>query len=89
MTVLETRTNTAIQSINKKLRDQHIIDWQQRRYEIAKEMMPYCCETSKQILLSRGKLDAEGSTFAEKAASQAVMFADALIKKLKPEDQCS
>jgi len=70
-------------SINRKMRDQNEKDWESRRYEIAKEMMPYCCQTSKELLLVGGKLDNMGNTFADKVADQAVMFADALIKKLK------
>lgn len=83
MTVIEHKTMEAVQSINRKMRDQREIDWEERRYEIAKEMLPYCCQTSKELLLVGGELDMYGDTFAEKTASQAVMFADALIKELK------
>ena len=73
----------AVQSMNRKMRDQKSVDWEQRRYEIAREILPYCCRTSKEILLSGGKLEMEGNTFADKVATQAVMFADALVDKLK------
>jgi hypothetical protein len=82
MTAIEQRTMEAVQSINRKMRDQKSVDWEQRRYEIARDILPYCSETSKQVLLSGGKLDTEGDTFADKVATQAVMFADALISKL-------
>ncbi|RLT75601.1 hypothetical protein D7V95_13085 [bacterium J10(2018)] len=38
MTVIEQRTMDAIQSINRKMRDQYEPDWEQRRYEIALAM---------------------------------------------------
>ena len=38
MTRIEQMTMEAIQSMNRKMRDQHDIDWEQRRYEIAKEI---------------------------------------------------
>lgn len=51
------------------------IDWEQRRYEIAKEILPYCVEKSHSIL-------------AKVCASSAVAFADALIEELKkPQTQ--
>lgn len=86
MTVLEQRTMESVCSINRKMRDQHDIDWEQRRYEIARDILPYCCETSKEILLAGGKLDGEGKTMAEKVAHQSVMFADALIERLKRKE---
>lgn len=83
MTNIEIQTMNAVQSMNRKMRDQRETDWEQRRYEIAREILPYCCETSKEMLLSGVKLEIEGNTFAEKVATQAVMFADALVDKLK------
>jgi hypothetical protein len=83
MTNIEIQTMNAVQSMNRKMRDQNEINWEQRRYEIAKEVLTYCCQTSKELLLSGGKLEMEGITFADKVATQAVMFADALINKLK------
>lgn len=63
------------------------IDWEQRRYEIAKEMLPYTAETSRSILMSGHGLgdDAKGKTLTEVCASSAVSFADALIEELKKE----
>lgn len=68
MTVIEQRTMDAIQSINRKMRDQHEPDWEQRRYEIAKEVMG---------------AEASNGSFSEDAAKYAVACADALIKELK------
>ena len=86
MTRIEQMTMESIQSMNRKIKDQHDIDWEQRRYEIAREILPYCCETSKEILLAGGKLECEGKTMAEKVAHQSVMFADALIERLKRKE---
>lgn len=63
------------------------IDWEQRRYEIAKEILPYCYETSHSILVSGHSLgdDTRGKTLAEVCASSAVAFADALIEELKKQ----
>ena len=63
------------------------IDWEQRRYEIAKEMLPYVAETTRSILASGHGLgdEAEGKTVPEVCASSAVVFADALIAELKKE----
>lgn len=73
------------------------VDWEQRRYEIAREILPYAAETSRSILMSGHSLgdDAQGKTLAEVCASSAVSFADALIAELlkqpnpetKPEKQ--
>jgi len=62
------------------------IDWEKRRYEVAREMLPYAAaaESSRSILtLSREFGNAKGKTFAEVCASSAVSFADALIAELK------
>lgn len=65
------------------------IDWEQRRYEIAREMLLYAAETSRSILMSGHGLGdrAKGKTFEEVCASSAVSFADALIKELKDSKQ--
>ena len=68
MTVIEQRTMDAIQSINRKTKDANQIDWEQRRYEIAKEVMG---------------VEASNEPFSEDAAKYAVACADALIKELK------
>ena len=82
MTIIEQQTMNAIQSMNKKMADQHPINWERRRYEIAKEVLTYCAQTSKELLMSGGKLDGEGNFF-DRVSEQAVHFADALINQLK------
>jgi hypothetical protein len=63
------------------------VDWEQRRYEIAREMLPYAAETSRTILMTGHSLgdDAKGKTLAEVCASSAVSFADALIAELRKQ----
>lgn len=53
------------------------IDWEQRRYEIAKEMMPVAYQEAINIIL-RG-----GSVEHNDIAKSAVKFADLLIVELK------
>ena len=72
-----------MQAINRKMKDQTSVDWEQRRYEIAKDILPYCCQTSKEFLLAGGALENGGDTFAQKVANQTVIFADELINELK------
>lgn len=53
------------------------IDWEQRRYEIAKEMLPYTTE------INRNWLNGTGDDVSPFAAKDAVAAADALINELK------
>lgn len=55
------------------------IDWEQRRYEIAKEMMPVLYRESRQILLRGGKVEYDDIPKA------AVEFAEMLIEELQKE----
>lgn len=67
MNVLEQRQAEAVVSIAKTLRTP---DWEQRRYEIAKDILPHT------ILEYYGK-------GLERGVKDAVMCADALIAELK------
>ncbi len=64
---------------------QPIIDRNQRRYEIAKEMLPTIMRTASAILACGHELgpEAEGKTLAEYCAESACAYADALIAELK------
>lgn len=68
MNVLEQRQAEAVVSIAKTLRT---IDWEQRRYEIAKDILPHTI-----LLEYYGK-------GLERGVKDAVMIADALIAELK------
>lgn len=74
MTNMEIMTHFAIQSIDGKTRDQNEIDWEQRRYEIAKEVM------SGLLPFVQEEEDETGWM-----ARRAVNYADALIEELKKE----
>ena len=67
MNILEQRQSEAVVSIAKTLRSP---DWEQRRYEIAKDILPHT------ILEYYGK-------GLERGVKDAVMCADALIAELK------
>ena len=68
MNVLEQRQAEAVVSIAKTLRSP---DWEQRRYEIAKDILPHTI-----LLEYHGK-------GLERGENDAVMIADALIAELK------
>ena len=68
MNVLEQRHAEAVVSIAKTLRSP---DWEQRRYEIAKDILPHTI-----LLEYHGK-------GLERGVKDAVMIADALIAELK------
>lgn len=68
MNILEQRQAEAVVSIAKTLRSP---DWEQRRYEIAKDILPHTI-----LLEYHGK-------GLERGVKDAVMIADALIAELK------
>lgn len=72
MNVLEQRQAEAVVSIAKTLRSP---DWEQRRYEIAKDILPHTI-----LLEYYGK-------GLERGVKDAVMIADALIAELKKGDE--
>lgn len=57
------------------------IDWEQRRYEIAKEMLQISAESVK----ADTKDWMEGMSYSKASAIVAVWYADALIAELKKE----
>ena len=73
---IEILTHQALQSIDWKMRDQNEVNWEQRRYEIAKEAM--------NGLLSAPVVDGVNPNPSFKdVATFSVRLADALIKELK------
>lgn len=72
LTRIEMDYMRAVESINRKMKDQREIDWEARRYEIAKDAM-CAIITSPHLEWESGKHLAELS----------VDFADALINELK------
>ena len=69
LTRIEMDTMRAIENMNRKMKDQREIDWEKRRYEIAKTCLPFCLEGCQ------GRF--------EFVAKEAVAIADALINELK------
>ena len=70
------------------LKYQHNIDWEQRRYEIAKEVLTYCAKRLVDALNSGCKKDEwVGKTIQQIASESAVGYADALIERLKGKEE--
>lgn len=61
------------------------IDWEQRRYEIAKDIIPFIATSTKEILWQGRGLGEEVNdiTVQEYCAKHAIFYADALIAELK------
>lgn len=59
------------------------IDWEQRRYEIAKEMLSSCA-----ISVNSSQKDwMNGKTYQEASAILAINYADAIIEELKKKKE--
>ena len=66
-----------------------LIDWEQRRYEIAKEILPFCAKITTDILGRGCSLgdDTKGKTIPEYVSGKAIEYADALIAELRKPQQ--
>ena len=69
------------QSKQEQTKQEQKIDWEQRRYEIAKEMLPVLYQQSAEIL------KCGQSVTWEDAVDGALKFADMLIAKLKEQSE--
>lgn len=69
------------QTKQEQSKQEHKIDWEQRRYEIAKEMLPVLYQQSAEILKC-----GQSITWKETAGC-ALVLADALIAKLKEQSK--
>ena len=69
------------QSKQEQTKQEQKIDWEQRRYEIAKEMLPVLYQQSAEIL------KCGQSITWEDAVGGALNFADTLITKLKEQSE--
>lgn len=76
ITRIEMDTMRAIESMNRKMKDQREIDWGQRRYEVARDIL----SGNLEYLSQRVTLMDETH---EAVARAAVYYADALIAELK------
>ncbi len=75
MTVIEQRAMEAIQSINRKTKDSTQIDWEQRRYEIAKDTLAGITSSLQHPY--------DSPTSVEELAKLSLRYADALIDEIK------
>lgn len=84
MTQIEMQAMNAIISLNRKTKDANQIDWEQRRYEIAKEIFARCLSSD-----DGDKRDFCAIDFCarelETHANDCVREANALIKALKEQ----
>lgn len=74
LTRIEMDYMRAVESINRKMKDQREIDWEARRYEIARDVLAAFMSNSCNNVYA-GAPDAQ--------AKDAVLYADALINELK------
>ena len=81
MTVIEKQTMTAVIALNRKTKDANQIDWEQRRYEIAKEIFSRCLSSAD------GEMRAFCARELEMHANDCVREANALIKALKEQPE--
>lgn len=77
MTKIEMQAMDAVIGIHHEMKKANEPDWEQRRYEIAKEMMPAAYQESRNILLRGGHVGYND------VAEAAVEFADMLIAALQ------
>ena len=78
MTKIETEAMEAVIGIHKELVKANEIDWEQRRYEIAKECMPTVYSIAVDVAKRKGDI-----MKPQYIASVAVDIADVLIEELK------
>ena len=64
------------------------INWEHRRYEIARTILPYCAETTRIILMGGHSIGDrfKGKSIPEAVSEQATIFADALVERLKRQE---
>lgn len=82
MTKIEMEAMEAVIGIHKELARQNEIDWEQRRYEIAKECLPTVYQTALEIAKKTGVIEKPKDIVAV-----AVDLADLLIENLKKDKE--
>lgn len=83
---IEILTHQALQSIDCKMRDQNEVNWEQRRYEIAKEAMAGILSNEDSVDYACSEVEYsknEKHTCPKAISKYAVACADALIAELK------
>lgn len=79
ITQLEERYMEAVIAIAKEMQD-HDINWEQRRYEIAKELYANKC---LDVVAERAAMGMDVTGVEQLEAKLAVKWADALVEELK------
>lgn len=77
LTRIEQDTMRAIESMNRKMKDQKEIDWEQRRYEVTRDIFTRCLSSEDGDMRAFCYRNIEGH------AKDCVRAADALIEELK------
>lgn len=84
MTKIEMQAMDAVIGIHREMKKANEIDWEQRRYEIAKDVLASSSIKTAVDILSAGFSIGE-NCLAVACAKQAVEMADALISELQKE----
>ena len=86
MTRIEMDALNAVRNIDRKMKDQRGIDWEQRRYEVARDVLAgYVAYGGNEIL--HQYYDVETRTGHRAVVKNAVFLADALIAELKKGEE--
>ena len=78
ITKIEMQAMDAVIGIHREMRKANEIDWEKRRYEIAKEILPHLVNENKTLAIQHGIYCSK-----KEIASIAVEYADLLIQELK------
>lgn len=76
LTRIEMDALNAVRDMNRKMKDQRDIDWEQRRYEIARDVLARNLKHFKDLNVGTGDQ-------CRIASELSVLYADALIAELK------
>lgn len=85
LTQIEIDTMRMVQSACRTINKEKKIDWEQRRYEIAKDLLASYYQNKDLISAMSKNAITENVTTHEYAAEHAVEVADLLISKLKSQ----
>lgn len=75
----------AVIGIHREMKKANEVDWEQRRYEIAKDVLANNAIERVADVFDAGYPTGDGMDMANNCAKMAVVFADALIVELKKD----
>lgn len=84
ITKVEMQAMDAVIGIHREMKKANVVDWEQRRYEVAREAMSAILSNSGLVASVTAEGEPRWGTKAS-VASVAVKFADILISELKKE----